>query len=191
MRITPLLVSVLLTSLLLTPLNSFAESEKVVVDKKEFEQLKEGYKQLEAAVKLLMEERQANNQKIEQAQQAAEEASEVAEAAAEAAESPILEGLANVSIGGYGEVHYNNYQADDDDAAPFSGEDNFDEFDIHRFVLFFGYQFTDNLRFYSEFEIEHGGVESDGDRITWAEGYMSLIESCNGIVVRGIKPTTT
>ena len=170
MKLRAISIGLLLSFFLLIPASGFAEGDKVMVDKEEYEQLK-------AAVKFLMGEREENQKAVKEAKQAAEqaaasakvatenaeEATEVAEAAAEAAESPILEGLANVSIGGYGEVHYNNYQADDDDAAPFDGEDNFDEFDIHRFVLFFGYQFTENLRFYSEFEIEHGGVESDGD----------------------------
>ena len=170
MKLKSLVMGILLSFLALSPFSAMAEGEKIMVDKDEYEQLK-------AAVKFLMSEREDNQKAVEEAKQAAEEAAasakaasetadeatEVAEAAAEAAESPILEGLKNVSIGGYGEVHYNNYQADDDDANPFGGEDNFDEFDIHRFVLFFGYQFSENLRFYSEFEIEHGGVEDDGD----------------------------
>lgn len=54
------------------------------------------------------------------------------------------EGLfANTSIGGYGELHYNNY--DDSDA----------KIDFHRFVLFFGHEFNDSIRFFSEFELEH------------------------------------
>lgn len=53
------------------------------------------------------------------------------------------------TIGGYGELHYNNIQ----------GEDN--ELDLHRFVLFFGHEFTDSIRFFSEFEIEHD-VAGDG-----------------------------
>ena len=138
-------------------------TDKVMVDKDEYEQLK-------AAVKFLMEEREANKQAVEEAKQAAEaaaisaqeasevaeeatetavEATEVAEAAAEASENPILEKFENLSIGGYGEVHYNNWEAKDSD-------NDVDEIDIHRFVLFFGYEFTDNLRFFSEFEIEHG-----------------------------------
>ena len=139
--------------------------EQIMVDKDEYEQMKN-------AIKILMQERNQNQQAVKEAKQAAEaaaesakqasetaeEATEVAEAAAEAAESSssALEGLANVTLGGYGEVHYNNYDAED------SARD-LDEFDIHRLVTFFGYKFTDNLRFYSEVEIEHGGVEADGD----------------------------
>ncbi len=162
MKIKQLTLGALVSVAILASGNGFA-GEQVTVDKEEYEQLK-------AAVKFLMSEREENQKAIQEAQQAvvdaaasakvatdnAEEATQVAEAAAEAVESPLFEGLQNISIGGYGEVHYNNLEAEDDSRDK-------DEFDIHRFVLFFGYQFTDKLRFYSEFEIEHGGVESDGD----------------------------
>ena len=46
------------------------------------------------------------------------------------------------SIGGYGELHYNNL-------------DSGSEIDFHRFVLFFNHAFTDNIRFFSELELEH------------------------------------
>lgn len=52
-------------------------------------------------------------------------------------------GSGRVSIGGYGELHYNSI------------EDADDEIDFHRFVLFFGYDFNDRIRFFSEFELEH------------------------------------
>ena len=58
------------------------------------------------------------------------------------------------TIGGYGEVHYNNLNADD------SARD-VDEIDFHRFVLFFGHEFTDRIRFFSELEIEHS-LAGDG-----------------------------
>ena len=62
--------------------------------------------------------------------------------------------LDKVSIGGYGEMHYNNLDAED-------RANDLDELDFHRFVLFFGYDFTENLRFYSELEVEHSFVEGD------------------------------
>lgn len=52
-----------------------------------------------------------------------------------------------VSIGGYGELHYNNLQSD--------FEDETRELDFHRMVLFFGYEFNSKMRFVTEFEIEH------------------------------------
>lgn len=58
-------------------------------------------------------------------------------------------------IGGYGELHYNNLEGE-------GGASDKEEFDFHRFVLFFGHEFNDRIRFFSELEIEHAGVESDG-----------------------------
>lgn len=58
-------------------------------------------------------------------------------------------------IGGYGELHYNNLEGT-------GGASDKDEMDFHRFVLFFGHEFNDRIRFFSELEVEHGGVESDG-----------------------------
>ena len=57
--------------------------------------------------------------------------------------------FSNTTIGGYGELHYNNY--DNEDA----------EIDFHRFVLFFGHEFTDSIRFFSEFELEHSLAGDD------------------------------
>lgn len=54
----------------------------------------------------------------------------------------------NTQIGGYGEMHYNNLDAED------SSRD-LTEMDFHRFVLFFGHEFTDRIRFFSEVELEH------------------------------------
>lgn len=57
--------------------------------------------------------------------------------------------FANTTIGGYGELHYNDYE--DTDA----------KIDFHRFVLFFGHEFSDTVRFFSEFELEHS-LAGDG-----------------------------
>jgi len=61
-------------------------------------------------------------------------------------------GASRTSIGGYGELHYNNITADAGDSK---------EIDFHRFVLFFGHQFTDRIHFFSEFELEHS-LAGDG-----------------------------
>lgn len=52
-------------------------------------------------------------------------------------------------IGGYGEHHFNRFS------------DSEDQVDAHRYVLFFGHQFTDDVRFFSEFELEHGIAGED------------------------------
>ena len=56
--------------------------------------------------------------------------------------------MSKTSIGGYGELHYNNIE----DA---------EEIDFHRFVLFFGHEFTDSVRFFSELELEHSLAGDD------------------------------
>ena len=53
------------------------------------------------------------------------------------------------TVGGYGELHYNNL-----DNKTSGGKDK-KELDFHRFVLFFGHEFTDKIRFHSELEVEH------------------------------------
>ena len=60
------------------------------------------------------------------------------------------------SIGGYGELHYNNLHNDA------SGKDT-DRVDFHRFVLFFGHEFNEDIRFFSELELEHAVSSSDPD----------------------------
>ena len=61
-------------------------------------------------------------------------------------------GAKSTSIGGYGELHYNRVDTD-------AGSS--EEIDFHRFVLFFGHQFTDRIHFFSEFELEHS-LAGDG-----------------------------
>lgn len=53
------------------------------------------------------------------------------------------------TIGGYGELHYNNYS---------DGATAADMMDFHRFVLFFGHKFNDTVSFKAEFELEHALV---------------------------------
>ncbi len=60
-----------------------------------------------------------------------------------------------VTLGGYGELHYQDVETD--------GGSNSRSMDAHRYVLFFGYDFTDKVRFRSEFELEHGLTCADSD----------------------------
>jgi len=61
----------------------------------------------------------------------------------------------NISIGGYGEMHYNNLDV--------NGEEDTRELDFHRMVLFFGHEFNSRARFFTEFEVEHI-IAGDGSR---------------------------
>ena len=58
-------------------------------------------------------------------------------------------GSNRTTIGAYGELHYNNL----DNQLP--GGSDTKMLDFHRFVLFFGYEYTDDIRFFSELEVEH------------------------------------
>ena len=79
------------------------------------------------------------------------------EAVAEVMESapPQVVDASKTTIGGYGELHYNNLNANDPSK-------DVEMLDLHRFVLFFGHQFNDKTRFYSEVEIEHAFVADTG-----------------------------
>ena len=57
--------------------------------------------------------------------------------------------ISSSAYGGYGEITYN---------APSNANS---VVDFRRFVLFFGHDFTDRIRFYSEVEVEHAVTSSD------------------------------
>lgn len=65
-------------------------------------------------------------------------------------------GSNKTTIGGYGELHYNNLNGKD------LGSDK-DQIDFHRFVLFFGHQISKTVRFWSEIEIEHSVAADSAD----------------------------
>ncbi len=66
-------------------------------------------------------------------------------------------------VGGYGELHYNNLEAKG--GVNPSARDR-EEIDFHRFVLFFGHDFNDRVRFRSELELEHALTRDSGDTDT-------------------------
>lgn len=77
------------------------------------------------------------------------------------------------SLGGYGEHHWNRKKGDTD------------QVDAHRFVLFIGYEYSDDIRFFSELELEHslagdgkpGEVELEQAYIEWdyTEGHSVVM----------------
>lgn len=64
-------------------------------------------------------------------------------------------GESNTTIGGYGELHMNKLNGE-------GGAADKDEIDFHRFVMFLGHRFSDRIRFHSELEVEHTGVQDGG-----------------------------
>jgi hypothetical protein len=64
-----------------------------------------------------------------------------------------------VSIGGYGEVLYENFAESREDDAPSGATDRIDAL---RAILYAGYKFSDKVLFNSELEFEHGSTEDGG-----------------------------
>ncbi len=99
--------------------------------------------------KELLELIKKQQEKIEKLEKSVNENEEKVEASVDAIEQSMTgSSLSKTSIGGYGELHYNNI------------EDN-ESIDYHRFVLFFGHEFSKNIRFFSELELEHS-LAGDG-----------------------------
>jgi len=94
--------------------------------------------QQQRQIEALTSGQKSNEEKTEAAVEAIEQSQQTASSASGWG--------ADTQIGGYGELHYNNLDTDD-------GREK--EIDFHRFVLFFGHQFSDRLRFFSELELEH------------------------------------
>ena len=113
----------------------------------------------------IIQQQQKEIEALKKGQQAAvkqaADADEKAEAAVVAVEESAAGGSGGnwadrTTIGGYGELHYNNIDASD------PANDN-KEIDFHRFVLYFGHEFTDDIRLFSEFELEHALTKDTSD----------------------------
>ena len=114
-----------------------------------------------AKLELLQQQIDDLKAQLQQTQNQGEETDAKVEAVAEVLESgaPQVAERSRTTIGGYGELHYNNLSANDP-------AKDLEMIDLHRFVLFFGHEFNDKTRFYSEVEIEHAlvtGGDSPGE----------------------------
>jgi len=69
----------------------------------------------------------------------------------------------NTTIGGYGEMHYNNLD------NQLAGAPNLKKIELHRAILFVGHEFNDRLRFWSELEVERAQA---GDGLAGGEVSM-------------------
>lgn len=111
-------------------------------------------------------------QQLAQTQDQGVETDAKVEAVAEAVESSVslVPEKRKTTVAGYGELHYNNLSARDPDRDK-------EEIDLHRFVMFFGHEFNDKTRFYSEFEVEHALVgDTGGDTPGEVEIEQAFIE---------------
>jgi uncharacterized coiled-coil protein SlyX len=75
------------------------------------------------------------------------------------AASKVYEVDRGVSIGGYGEMIYENFDSTDESGAPVTKKD---QLDFLRLVLYFGYKFNDRIVFNSEIELEHASTGESG-----------------------------
>ena len=102
----------------------------------------------------LTTENQTLKVQVEKTEQTALEANETVEALVEATEQVVKSAsVSSTTIGGYGELHYNNLEDENGQKT--------ESIDFHRFVLFFGHEFNDDLRLFSELELEHS-IAGDG-----------------------------
>ncbi len=84
-------------------------------------------------------------------------------------------GLASTKIGGYGELHYNNLDGKQD------------KIDLHRFVLFFEHEFNEQLRFFSELEVEHAFSSSSAPgEVEIEQAYLEYDFSRNFHLLGGV-----
>ncbi len=111
---------------------------------------------LMAKLEFLQQQIDELKQQMKQTQDQTVETDAKLEAVAEVIESgsSLTAETSRTTISGYGELHYNNLSAIDP-------SHDLESVDFHRFVLFFGHEFNDKTRFYSEFELEHS-LAGDG-----------------------------
>ncbi|MBM2839562.1 MAG: hypothetical protein HW412_90 [Bacteroidetes bacterium] len=78
--------------------------------------------------------------------------------------SALSQGEPRTTVGGYGELHYNEPDGSRRGML-----------DFHRFVLYFGHSFNDKLSFHSELELEHTKLEagsSEGGEIAIEQAFL-------------------
>ncbi|MEH6502945.1 MAG: porin [Cycloclasticus sp.] len=126
--------------------------------------------QLEKQNHILQQENKVLRKMIDNTDQKAEAAVAATETIADSSSG--LQKLANfadkTTLGGYGELHYNNLSGK-------GGASDKDEIDFHRFVLFFGHEFNDDIRLFSELELEHS-IAGDGKEgeIELEQAYLDI-----------------
>jgi hypothetical protein len=72
--------------------------------------------------------------------------------------------LEKLKFGGYGEMHANFIQGSESD-----------QFDIHRLVLYLGYDFADWIVFHSETELEHAYVNDGDGEVALEQAYVDFL----------------
>ena len=103
----------------------------------------------QAEIKSLKDQLGKTETKLVETQDIAVATADAVEQGAVGGSSKLASWAEKTSIGGYGEHHFNHKKDSDD------------QIDAHRYVLYVGHQYSDNLRFFSEWELEHS-LAGDG-----------------------------
>ncbi|MDH3979385.1 MAG: OprO/OprP family phosphate-selective porin [Gammaproteobacteria bacterium] len=158
----PAFAIALFSATLLIPVMGLADSKTPTIE--ELWQIIQAQQEEIAALK---EQQQNTDKKVTAADEKAEAAVVAVESGATSSSSG---GWADrTTLGGYGEMHYNNLNGN-------GGAEDKEEIDLHRFVLFFGHEFNDDVRFFSEFEIEHALSTGDGSSDGEVEVEQAFVE---------------
>ncbi len=146
---------------------AIAENDSGDFRDKRIEELERAVRELAEQVRALKEEREAEKAV---ASEEHETLTRLTAQMDELGDSPLLDSESWVnkfSIGGYGEFHAN-----------FEEGPSEDQFDIHRIVLYLGYDFSDWIKFHSETEIEHALVSSESDgELLFEQAYLDFLLS--------------
>ncbi|GAB4299266.1 MAG: FlxA-like family protein [Ignavibacteriaceae bacterium] len=73
------------------------------------------------------------------------------------------------TIGGYGELHYNNDKVENEDYKS--------TLDFHRFVIFLGHNWTEKFSFRAELELEHNFVEEGQGELELEQAFVNYHHS--------------
>ncbi len=128
---------------------------------------------LKAEVEEARQQNATTSERVEMTETQIEATGEFVESLAETQSEP-----SRTSIGGYGELHYNNYNSS-------SGLE--DEIDFHRFVLYFGHEFNERVRLFSELEVEHS-LAGDGapGEVELEQAYIDFVLTDNTSAMGGL-----
>ena len=85
------------------------------------------------------------------------------------------------TIGGYGELHYNREQNGNDDATI--------KLDFHRFIIYYGYNWTEEWSFKSEVELEHNFVSGGNGELELEQAFVNYHSNLFGFQAGVILPS--
>lgn len=124
-------------------------------------------------IEALRERLDAQEGRVDQTNREVARTRQAVEATADAVETRMSSGAkaSSTHVGGYGELHANFL----DRNGP---GDDLNELDFHRFVLFFGHDFNERTRFYSELELEH--AFSEATEVETEDGLVEEVERTPG-----------